>query len=249
MSVKVCPECGSEYVSAVAECADCAVELVVSDTDEMEAEIAEEAAKAADIERAELDGEETDGQPTGDQIAYEFAEWDNASRVLLDQLLTGQEIMHVWEATSLVVRAADEAAVDELVEQVEVTNQPTLDPDREQVVYDLSGWPDEKRSALTTSLTEAEIPLGFDENDDLVVHEDDEERVEALLDQVDFNFSSMRTTSPPTSSPPTTATRRTGSPPRTPCPSSSCPPTGSCTIRRTTRGCSAWPMRPAWWRA
>jgi hypothetical protein len=97
--------------------------------------------------------------------------------------------MHVWETTSLVVRAADESVVDELVEQVEVSNLPTLDPDREQVVYELADWPDEKRTALSDSLTEAEIPFGFDESDDLVVHEEDEERVEALLDQVDFNFS------------------------------------------------------------
>jgi hypothetical protein len=97
--------------------------------------------------------------------------------------------MHVWEGATLVVRAEDEERVDELVEQVEVTNQPTLDPDKEQVVFELEDWPDEKRSALSESLEEAQIPFGFDENDDLVVLEDDEERVEAVLDQVDYNFS------------------------------------------------------------
>lgn len=189
MSVKVCPECGSEYVPTVTECADCGVGLVMSDTDEMEAEIAEESAKADELGAAGLLGEETEDQAGGEQVAYELAEWDNASRVLLDQFLTGQGIMHVWETTSLVVRAADESVVDELVEQVEVSNQPTLDPDREQVVYELADWPDEKRTALADSLTEAEIPFGFDESDDLVVHEDDEDRVEAMLDQVDFNYS------------------------------------------------------------
>ncbi|MBV9950377.1 MAG: hypothetical protein JO291_00390, partial [Acidimicrobiia bacterium] len=155
-----------------AVCADDGTELVVSDADEV---------AAGD------DG--TSKQPDGDQIAYEFEEWDNQSRVLLDQLLSGESIVHVWEGATLVVRADDEERVDELVEQVEVSNQPTLDPDKEQVVFELEEWPDEKRTALTESLDEADIPFGFDENDDLVVLEDDEERVEAVLDQVDYNFS------------------------------------------------------------
>jgi hypothetical protein len=172
MPVKVCPECGAEYVLSVARCADDGTELVVSDADEI-------AAGDGDISK----------EPEGEQIAYEFEEWDNQSRVLLDQLLGGESIIHVWEGATLVVRAEDEERVDELVEQVEVTNQPTLDPDKEQVVFELEDWPDEKRTALSESLEEAQIPFGFDENDDLVVLEDDEERVEAVLDQVDYNFS------------------------------------------------------------
>jgi hypothetical protein len=172
MPVKVCPECGAEYVLSVAVCADDGTELVVAEPDEVE-----------------VAGDGAAKEPEGEQIAYEFEEWDNQSRVLLDQLLSGESIIHVWEGATLVVRAADEERVDELVEQVEVSNQPTLDPDKEQVVFELEEWPDEKRSALTESLEEAEIPFGFDENDDLVVLEDDEERVEAVLDQVDYNFS------------------------------------------------------------
>jgi hypothetical protein len=172
MPVKVCPECGAEYVLSVAVCADDGTELVVAEPDEVE-----------------VAGDGAAKDPEGEQIAYEFEEWDNQSRVLLDQLLSGESIIHVWEGATLVVRAADEERVDELVEQVEVTNQPTLDPDKEQVVFELEEWPDEKRSALTEPLEEAEIPFGFDENDDLVVLEDDEERVEAVLDQVDYNFS------------------------------------------------------------
>jgi hypothetical protein len=42
---------------------------------------------------------------------------------------------------------------------------------------------------LNASLDEAGIAFGFDENDDLVVLEEDEERVETVLDQVDYNFS------------------------------------------------------------
>ena len=189
MPVKVCPECGAEYLLSVTVCADDGTELVVSETDEMEAEIEEEVELAEDREEAGLTGDDIGKQPEGEQIAYEFEEWDNQSRVLLDQLLEGEHILHVWEGATLVVRATDEPRVDELVEQVEVTNQPTLDPEKDQVVFELEEWPDEKRTALADSLDEAGIHFGFDENDDLVVLEEDEERVEAVLDQVDYNFS------------------------------------------------------------
>lgn len=155
MTVKVCPECEAEYVATVQECADCGATLV-----------------------------ETDG-PEVAQLGYEFEEWDGNGRVLLDQLLTGQGIVHVWEGTTLVVRAADEEAVDTLVEQVEAAELPELDPDRAQVVYELDGWPDEQRAALVEALVDAALPHAFDEDDDLVVHEDDEERVEPILDRID----------------------------------------------------------------
>src|SRR3954447_25217758 len=149
MPVKVCPECGAEYLMSVSVCADDGTELVVSETDEMEAETDEEVALADEREEAGLVGDDIGKQAEGEQIAYEFEEWDNQSRVLLDQLLEGESIIHVWEGATLVVRAADEERVDELVEQVEVSNQPTLDSDKEQVVFELEEWPDEKRSALT----------------------------------------------------------------------------------------------------
>ena len=79
MTVKVCPECGAEYLLSVSVCADDGAELVTSEPDEMEAEIAEEAALAEDREEAELVGDDVGKQPEGEQIAYEFEEWDNQS--------------------------------------------------------------------------------------------------------------------------------------------------------------------------
>ena len=66
-------------------------------------------------------------------------------------------------------------AVDELVDQVETSELPTLDPDKEQVVYELQDWDDAKRYALSDSLVEAGLAHAFDENYDLVVVEGDSE--------------------------------------------------------------------------
>ena len=65
------------------------------------------------------------------------------SGMLLDQLLAGESIMHVREGAVPSSRAVDESRVDELVEKR--SNQPTLDPDKEQIVFELEDWPDEKR--------------------------------------------------------------------------------------------------------
>ena len=82
---------------------------MTSEPDEMEAEIDGGGGRwPTTARRPELVGDDVGEQPEGEQIAYEFEEWDNQSRVLLDQLLEGESIMHVWEGATLVVRAVDE---------------------------------------------------------------------------------------------------------------------------------------------
>ena len=58
-------------------------------------------------------------------------------RVVLDGMLASQGIVHVWEAGTLVMRAGDETTVDELIDHVEMSKQPSLDPDDDQVVYEI----------------------------------------------------------------------------------------------------------------
>jgi hypothetical protein len=179
MSVKVCPECEAEYVATVEECADCGATLVVAEEPEAD--------DTADDDAGATDTGTGDGEDSAEvaQLGYELDEWDGNGRVLLDQLLTGQGIVHVWEGTTLVVRAADEDAVDILIEQVEAADLPELDPDRAQVVYELEGWSEERRAALVEALVEEALPHALDEDDDLVVHEDDEEQIEDILDRID----------------------------------------------------------------
>ncbi len=73
---------------------------------------------------------------------------------MLEQLLAGADITRVWEGTDLVVRAGDEATVDDLVEQVRATDQPALDPDAEKIVYEVNDWTSDQLGTLTDGLVE-----------------------------------------------------------------------------------------------
>ena len=138
-------------------------------------------------EEQDLDGRDDDVLTTDeDSVAYELDDWAGETRAMLDSLLTSREIVHAWQGGTLVVRAEDESTVDELVDEVDATTGPVLDPDAEKVAYEVGDWTDAQRNALADALAEAGLPYEWDESGDLVVHETDEERVETLLDSIEF---------------------------------------------------------------
>ena len=158
-----CFQCGAEYEVGVAECLECGVGLVP------EPPIAPEEV----------------GSPDDEQLAYEFHDWAFESRRMLDQLLTSRAIVHAWQGATMIVRADDESEVDELVEEVEHATLPTLDAELEQVVYEMEGWTAAQQTLLSARLGAESIPHEFDANRDLVLHAEDEDRVEALLDELE----------------------------------------------------------------
>lgn len=162
MSTRWCPSCRAEYVAGVGVCADCDVGLV---DDAPLPPVADAGAE---------------------QLAYELAEWSAESRVLLERLLTGHGVVHAWEATTLVVRTDDEARADALIDQVEASDAPALDPDLAQVVFEMEGLGEEQRAQVADSLTSLGIAHGWDDVDDLVVYERDDERVEQILDGIEY---------------------------------------------------------------
>ncbi len=168
VATRVCPSCGAQYVAAVSRCADCDTELVDALSDEV-------------VESVGLG----DTAPS-DQMTYELDEWTGDARVVLDGMLNSERIPHVWEIGTLVVRTTDEERVDHLVDEVESSEIPTLDPDAEQVVYEINGWTEDQLADLEAILLAETIPHGFDEDGDLVVLEADEERVEPILDRIDM---------------------------------------------------------------
>jgi hypothetical protein len=160
---KWCFQCGTEYTAGEETCSECGVGLVA------EPPLAPEEVGADDEE----------------QLEYDFHEWSFESRRKLDQLLTSADILHSWQGASMIVRANDEDAVDDLVEEVEQTDLPTLDPDAEHTVYEMAEWTPENQTRLSKMLGMAGLPYEFDANGDLVINAEDEEAVDNVLDRLE----------------------------------------------------------------
>lgn len=158
-----CFQCGAEYNEDVLECVECGVPTVDHPPSDAT----------------------TVGTADEEQLAYDLHEWSGESRVMLESLLTGEGIDHAWQGASLIVREADEARVDELVDDVEHAAAPTLDPEADKVVYELDDYDDEQLTRLTNALGAAGVAHDFTADGDLVVLADDEETAEAVFDRLD----------------------------------------------------------------
>jgi hypothetical protein len=154
--------CGAEYVEGVLECADCLVPL---------------------SERRPLTLEELSNNDE-EQIAYEFDELEPMQRLAIDELMADNGIAHAWDGASLVVREEDEDEADRLIDEAD--RDAFLDSDSEQVAYDLSDWDDERRGELAHALEGAAIEHAWDEHGELIVLDADEERVDALIDSIEY---------------------------------------------------------------
>jgi hypothetical protein len=129
--------------------------------------------------------EDVDADASG-YLVYELNEWSRESRLMVQQLLEGREVPYVWESTNLVVPAPFESQADEAIQHVEVTASPPLDPDAEKLLYELGEWTEAEVAQLVETLAEQDLAYDFDVDGNLVVLAADEERVEALLDGIEF---------------------------------------------------------------
>ena len=100
----------------------------------------------------------------GEWLAYDFHEWSLESRVMLEQLLTVDQVVHSWQGTTLMVHESLEAAVDGLVEEVEETEEAKeaiarpIGPDEPLTAFELAEWPEALRSELMERLVQARVP-------------------------------------------------------------------------------------------
>jgi hypothetical protein len=129
--------------------------------------------------------EGVDSEASG-YVVYELNEWSRESRAMVQQLLEGADVPYVWESTNLVVPAPFEAKADEAIEQVEATAMPPLDPEADKLLYELGEWSEEEVAQLVDTLAEERLPYDFDIDGNLVVLAEDEDRVEQLLDSIEF---------------------------------------------------------------
>jgi len=157
-----CFQCGLEFSPDVAECVECGVPTV--DT---------RPAAADEV------GDESD-----EQLAYELHSWDGRIRKHLDSLLTGAGVDHAWQGATLIVRESDEEAVDALVAEADAAGRPQLDRAQPTMAYEMGDYDDEQIARVSEALSNETIPHEFDPGGDLVVHEADEDRVDAVFDNL-----------------------------------------------------------------
>ena len=152
------------------------------------------------------DQDSTDAE-AGEWLAYELHEWSLESRVMLQQLLTVDKVVHSWQGTTLMVHESLEEKVDSLVDEVEETEKAKeatsrpIGPEDSLTAFELAEWSEALRAELVERLVQARVPHILDtegdatESDadqetepgevcDLLVREADEDRVELVIDDL-----------------------------------------------------------------
>lgn len=125
----------------------------------------------------------TGSQPSG-ELEYDCSPWAQETRQILRSLVAESGIPHAWEGTVLVVPGAFEERADELVEAAMATARSALGTAREKVAYEVSLWSAASQNRLVDSLVEQRVPHEWDAEGDLVVHAEDAEELEALIDDL-----------------------------------------------------------------
>ncbi len=119
-----------------------------------------------------------------EQVEYDCSPWAGETRRVLRSVLEDRGIPHAFQGTVLVVPAELEEAVDEIVEDVASTARSALGSSREQLAFDVSPWSTESQNTLVDELVEAHVPHEWNAEGHLVIHEEDSEVVEEILDQL-----------------------------------------------------------------
>lgn len=143
-------------------------------------ERSEDDEERGDISIAGLDGLDG-GEP--DEMVYELDDWNERDRGVLRERLETLGLPHRWEDLTLVVAAANEAWVERVMDQVEDDLSVSLDPDVEQIAYNLSEWDDASRDRLFDVLEDEAVAYGMD-GDELFVHAIDEPRVDVMIESL-----------------------------------------------------------------
>jgi hypothetical protein len=116
-----------------------------------------------------------------EELVFELDDWSEIERDAVTDRLREAGIPHWWVESSLHVAETDRSEVEAVLDDVD-SDANALDPERDQVAYDLEEWDDDRAAALSDALDEAGIDYGWG-GDELFVYADDEQAVDELIDK------------------------------------------------------------------
>src|SRR5215207_7407544 len=103
----------------------------------------------------------SDDEEGDDEIEVALDHWSDIAREAATERLREAGIPHWWVGESVHGAARDEAALRQVLDEVEGTPE-SLDADEDQVAYDMSEWDDDRLATLEARLGDAEIAFGWD---------------------------------------------------------------------------------------
>lgn len=135
--------------------------------------------------------------PDAMRVHYDLASWSFEQMAELAAALADAEIPHAWDGNELIVPESAEELADDVVAQVEMRlgiagdtdgaspREPiSLADDAASTEYDLAEWEQSERDLVTSHLVARGLPFRW-EDDVLLVGTDDEELIDAILDDVE----------------------------------------------------------------
>lgn len=117
-------------------------------------------------------------------LEYDLHEWALEKRVMLQQLLTAEQVVHSWQGTTLIVHHTLEETVDELAAEVEEVSDGRVDLGDDPVAFVMDDLPGELHDELLEGLVAVGIPHEIDSDGDLAVRAEDEDRTEAVINEL-----------------------------------------------------------------
>ena len=127
----------------------------------------------AEMSDGDAGGGDTGDGEAGEWLAYELHEWSLESRVMLQQLLVVDKVVHSWQGTTLMVHESLEETVDGLVDEVEETERAKeattrpIGPEDSLTAFELAEWPEALRAELVELLVQARVPHILDTEGDV----------------------------------------------------------------------------------
>lgn len=191
-----CPVCRTQYAGWAQRCSECGVALVLDQEPLDVLALPEESQVVYELEGWSLEQRSELGAVMAEeQIAHA---WDGTDLIVseddearLDELCElieqGLDLDAITAAEPVAEPGAGgDGELDDLDEPItDVDHDGVVDPPGSQVLYELDEWEPDQREALSSALTEAGLPYGW-EGTTLVVRASDDAAVEALLDDVEF---------------------------------------------------------------